>query len=415
LTAVPRQAGEPNLRFVVYWRQADWGFYGRRNEALARSLAAHPAVRDVLHLECVSLRGLLATALRAVAARDRGMRTAYWRQLRKAVARRPVTVAPGLRVKSLRVLGFTGPALVVRLNRWWLRRQLAPLQHPAPTALLCYPPAPYQDEVADSIPASSLLADLVDDVPAQERDPVRRRRKAAAFVALLPRCGAVFATSQRLAERYGDAAPSGIEFLPNGVRTDGAEPAPSSRRGGRRPRVGYAGTFNATLDQGLLEHLLAWNPNVDFVLIGPAAGAAAGFLRRMQERYGNCRYLGRKQHDELREHLAGCDVLVNLKRADEITRGNDSLKIYEYLATGKPVVSTPMAPADRLRDVVYTATHAPDFQQALRRALEENDPALVARRRVVAADNGWDRRAARIVARVQGLAAPLDGRRERVV
>ncbi|MGD8708895.1 MAG: hypothetical protein PVF40_00795, partial [Ectothiorhodospiraceae bacterium] len=85
--------------------------------------------------------------------------------------------------------------------------------------------------------------------------------------------------------------------------------------------------------------------------------------------------------------------------ADHRTRGNDSIKLYQYLATGKPVVSTSMSPADRMRDVLYVSDSPERFHGLLALALVENDGALRGRRRQIAAENAWERRVERIVER----------------
>lgn len=402
MTGAPRSRAAAGPRFVILWRQADWGLYRRRNEALARALATDPRVAGVVHLEVVSLKGLAAMLLRALTARDPELRAVHRLHLRKALSPRPVPVAEGLAVWSLPVPALSPWPPLRRLGRAVLRRRLRRLAAGPPPVLLVYPPHPFLLAVADALAPATVLADLVDDVPALEREPRRRAALEAAFVEILPRCRAVFATSPQLARRYAAHAPGGIECLPNGVQ---AAPAGDAGAGGEarggtaaRPRVGYVGALNRTLDRALTERLLQWNPAVEFLLIGPVERAAAGFVRQLAAHYPNCRHLGPRQHAAVARYLAGCDVLVNLKRADTTTRGNDSMKIYEYLATGKPVVSTSMAPADRLRDLVYVADEPAAFQRALERALAERDPGLRARRRRAAAENAWERRVERLLA-----------------
>lgn len=391
--------GNGRLRFIVYWRQADWGFYHRRNEAFTRILATRDAVDEVIHLETVSLKGVLANLVRAIRAQTPGMRAAYRLQVRKAVSPRPTRVAEHLAVQSLLIVAFSKHPAVQRLNRWLFRLQAAHLRTPRRTVLLAYPPAVYLADLERALRPDVVLADLVDDVPALESDPARRAARERAFVEILPRCHAVFATSDQLAQRYGRHAPCGIEFLPNGVSVRADAPAAAPDAHGRR-RVAYTGTLNYSLDTELVEYLLTHNPEVDFLLIGPVEAAAASFVRHISSAFPNCQYLGMKQHDDLQRHLESCDVLANLKRADRTTRGNDSIKIYEYLATGKPVVSTSMAPADRMRDLIYVADDKAQFHHLLQQALAENDPERRRRRRAVAAENAWERRVERILGRV---------------
>lgn len=402
------EAGAPvqatSRRFVVYWRQADWGFFHRRNEAFTRTLAAQGSVDEVVHLETISLKGLMASAVRALVLHNPPLRSVYRLHVRKTLARFPIRIDERLLVKSILIVAFSERVWLERLNRWLFHRQARRLHASKQTVLLAYPPAIYLQELRAALRPDLTLADLVDDVPAQEHEPHRRAALEKAFVEILPQCAAVFATSDSLAQRYGAHSPSGIEFLPNGVKPLKLPPCSEHERAPeQRPRVGYTGTLNRTLDRPLIEYLLSHNPNVEFILIGPVEQTAGAFVQRLTARFPNCRYLGRKRHDELQQHMADCDVLVNLKRADAGTRGNDSIKLYEYLATGKPVVSTPIAPADRLRDVVYVAEDKTQFHRLLQCALAEKAPGKRRQRRRIAADNSWDRRVARIIERVEQL------------
>jgi len=403
----------PPPHFFVYWRQADWGFYARRNEAFARNLAGREGVGNVTHLETVSLKGVLATAVRALTVRDPQLRRVYRLHLGKALSPRPITVADGLAVKSLVILRFGGGALTDRVNRLLIRRQVARLRAGLPSVLLAYPPAPYQHDVVEALRPTVLLADLVDDVPALEVDPGRRAAREREFVSLLPRCRAVFATSPRIVERYAEHAPAGIRFLPNGVAT-AAEPEAGAGDNGDRPRVAYTGMINRSLDFDVLTYLLACYPGVDFLLIGPVEADTRARRDALARTFGNCHYLGPRQHDEMRRLIAGCDVLLNLKRADRLTRGNDAIKIYEYLATGRPVVSTPMAPADRLHDLIGVATEPAEFERALGSALIDDDPHTRERRLAVAADNSWSRRVDVVLAGLAPTGTSLEREHEHV-
>lgn len=383
--------------FVVYWRQADWGFYHRRHEALTRGLADAEGIGPVLHLETISLKGLIANLWRGLFHRDAGMREAYRLQFRKA-AGGPVQVMPKLWVKSILVLAFLEQRHVAALNRrlwrWQARRVIR-----APVAVtLLYPPNHFPEELVTVARPRRLLADLVDDVPALESDPEKRRLREQAFTGPLRDCDGVFATSVQLAMRYGDHAPSGIEFLPNGVRVGAGEGKPVEA--GASPTVLYVGILNRSLDRRLLEYLLMHNPEVSFQLVGPVERDTRDFLRRIRREYPNCRYLGPKRADDVRALMARADVLVNLKTADVTTQGNDSIKIYEYLGTGKPIVSTSMAPADRMGELLYVADEPQAFHQCLGKALKERDPARASARLTAAADNGWSLRISRVLGRL---------------
>jgi hypothetical protein len=76
------------------------------------------------------------------------------------------------------------------------------------------------------------------------------------------------------------------------------------------------------------------------------------------------------------------------------------MKIYQYLATGKPIVTTPVSPADRFDNVMYVASDKFEFVKYLKLASEENDPEMRRKRINMALENTWSKRADIILNRV---------------
>ena len=84
-----------------------------------------------------------------------------------------------------------------------------------------------------------------------------------------------------------------------------------------------------------------------------------------------------------------CRITV---RVDAVTAATDPVKFYEYLAQGKPVVTTPLPElADRAR-LFYPARDGEEFLALLDRAVAEDDPALRSARRDYARQNDWTAR-----------------------
>ncbi|MEP7274246.1 MAG: glycosyltransferase, partial [Acidobacteriota bacterium] len=79
-------------------------------------------------------------------------------------------------------------------------------------------------------------------------------------------------------------------------------------------------------------------------------------------------------------------------KINQITESTDPVKLYEYLSAGKPVVSVNLPEVERHGEYVYIAGSTAEFAIKLDHALAENDPALVQRRRTLAAQNTWKTR-----------------------
>jgi glycosyltransferase involved in cell wall biosynthesis len=109
------------------------------------------------------------------------------------------------------------------------------------------------------------------------------------------------------------------------------------------PRIGFFGVIDERMDIELLNGLALKKPDWQFVLIGPVVKIDPGILPR----HSNIHYLGQKTYAELPRYIAHWDVAMMPFAINESTRYISPTKTPEYLAAGKPVVST------RVHDVVY--------------------------------------------------------------
>ena len=109
------------------------------------------------------------------------------------------------------------------------------------------------------------------------------------------------------------------------------------------PRLGFFGVVDERFDVELLDEVSRQRPDWHFVIIGPVVKIDPETLPRRE----NIHYLGGKNYQELPMYIAGWDVALLLFAQNQSTRFISPTKTPEYLAAGKPVISTP------IRDVVY--------------------------------------------------------------
>jgi UDP-galactopyranose mutase len=117
---------------------------------------------------------------------------------------------------------------------------------------------------------------------------------------------------------------------------------PPDQAGIPRPRLGFFGVIDERMDTKLLDAIAALRPDWHIVMIGPVVKIDPADLPRRP----NIHYLGNKEYQALPAYLAGWDVAMMPFALNESTRFISPTKTPEYLAAGKPVVSTP------IRDVV---------------------------------------------------------------
>ena len=136
-----------------------------------------------------------------------------------------------------------------------------------------------------------------------------------------------------------------------------------------KPRLGFYGVIDERFDIELLDKIAEARPNWSFVMVGPVVKISEDDLPRRP----NIHYLGGKTYDQLPAYLSGWDVALMPFAMNESTQFISPTKTPEYLAGGKPVVSTP------IKDVVRTyghlegvkiASNADEFIAACEAALE---------------------------------------------
>jgi UDP-galactopyranose mutase len=121
-----------------------------------------------------------------------------------------------------------------------------------------------------------------------------------------------------------------------------------------RPRLGFYGVIDERFDIELLDKIGQMRPDWSLVMVGPVVKIADGDLPRRP----NIHYLGNKTYPQLPAYLAGWDVALMPFAMNESTQFISPTKTPEYLAGGKPVVSTPV------RDVVRHYGHLEGVQIA---------------------------------------------------
>src|SRR5579872_4719276 len=105
-----------------------------------------------------------------------------------------------------------------------------------------------------------------------------------------------------------------------------------------RPRLGFYGVIDERFDTELLDRVAAARPDWSFVMVGPVVKISDGDLPKRP----NIHYLGGKTYDQLPAYLSGWDVALMPFAMNESTQFISPTKTPEYLAGGRPVVSTPV-------------------------------------------------------------------------
>jgi UDP-galactopyranose mutase len=180
------------------------------------------------------------------------------------------------------------------------------------------------------------------------------------------------------------------------------------------PRLGFFGVLDERLDIPLLEGLADARPDWQLVMLGPVVKIDPADLPRRS----NIHYLGPKGYMDLPRYIAGWDVALVLFARNDATRFISPTKTPEYLAAGKPVVST------SIRDIVNPygelglvriADAVPDFVSACDQALAEDPAARRARADAYLRNTSWDQTWSKTAMLLKAVSAPRPTRNERGV
>lgn len=202
-------------------------------------------------------------------------------------------------------------------------------------------------------------------------------------------------------KRHGNVHPfpSSVDRAHFGAARGGiADPA--DQAGIAHPRLGFYGVIDERIDLDLLASVADLRPDWQLVMVGPVVKISEDDLPRRP----NIHYLGGKSYDELPTYLGNWDVAMMPFAINEATRFISPTKTPEYLAAGKPVVSTPIKDVKRhyekLSGVMIAAT-AEQFVDAGERALAltaGQDGEWLAEVDLALADMSWDTTQARMAA-----------------
>ena len=158
-----------------------------------------------------------------------------------------------------------------------------------------------------------------------------------------------------------------------------------------RPRLGFFGVIDERLDVALVAALADANSDWDIVMAGPVVKIDP---QQLPQRH-NIKWLGMQSYDMLPYLLASWDVALMPFALNESTRFISPTKTLEYMAGGKPVVSTAISDVGRLYgEVVEIANNHAEFISACYRVLAESQRARVSRvdnMAAVVASHSWDR------------------------
>ncbi|MBI2910200.1 MAG: glycosyltransferase [Chloroflexi bacterium] len=387
--------GEP---FDIICFNDQWDKYRRRDKSIMLELAKRDEIDTILFVE---LPLTLTSLIKFLLGRTAQFTAERWARLRskgqifqegKVFVATPVCLLPFDRFEPLQEIN-------IRLMNLQRRRLVERFlkAHPMKNVVLWVNQPRFEAGFVGEFNERLLCYDLCDDHTEFRNTSARFKGRLEQEDAKLTAAADLIFVASRDLERKKRALKESVWRIPNaidfdyfrGVFASASEPDDLAALG--RPRLGYVGKITYRTDLGLVEHAARAHPEWNVVLIGPVSPGTEGVERLRELR--NVAFLGEKSYDEVPAYLKYVDVCIMPHKRTGLTTSQDPLKLYGYLASGKPIVSTDVAGVDAFADVVRISVSKESFVAQIEAALRESDGERAAKQLALAQENSWSSRA----------------------
>lgn len=149
-------------------------------------------------------------------------------------------------------------------------------------------------------------------------------------------------------------------FIPNGIDLDMYCDLSSDRPDDlpNKPTIGYVGLLQERVDVDLLFKAVTNFTTCNFVFIGPLL--SPNHYSKLQS-LPNVIFLGSKHHDLIPNYINHFDICLIPHKVNKFTKSMNPLKLYEYLAAGKEVITTPVPPSEKFLEVIHVVENEDEF------------------------------------------------------
>lgn len=163
----------------------------------------------------------------------------------------------------------------------------------------------------------------------------------------------------------------------------------------KAPILGYIGAIGEWFDFELVEEILRKYPNYSIILIGWVFRNSQKQIQNLERKYHNFHFLGRKNYEKLPNYIRFFDICMIPFRIYSLTKSVNPTKLYEYLATGKPIISTNLPEIEKFQDIVYVTKTKQEFVSSIKKIItNEHNPQ---KSFSLAEEHDWKEKASKMV------------------
>ncbi len=346
---------------VLCFGGEDWWYHNRGHYDM-RVMRALSGDVPVLYVNSLGMRVPRPSEGRMFVRRVHRKLRSLGRGLHRIDERFAVLSPPSIPGRAMRAAGpVTAMTIRRALRRLGIRRPLAWVA--CPTAADLLPAIPHAGLVYQRTDRYEAFTDVDADAIAARDRSLKRDADLVVY------CSGAFMEDDAEGLDHAVLVDHGVDAA-RFEAADAAGREPVDVAGLPRPRVGFVGAIDAhTFDPELFLEVSRRVPGASFVLVGGCT-LPEGWCRRP-----NVHLLGQRRPEQVADYMAACDVLIMPWRRSPWIDACHPVKLKEYLATGRPVVTTPFRELSRYPGLVATAEDGAGFAAMIERALEiEYDP-----------------------------------------
>lgn len=351
---------------ILYFSLIDWDFIYQRPQHLAERLSSN---NDFTYVQPFGLRNLRFSDIHRV-----------FRRLQSLFKR--LDVKRGLHIKNFFFIPITAPS-ITKINPFLLRYQMNSHVDPETIIWVTYP-SPLIPSILEGMKYGALVYEMMDDYP--NIHPKSKEEISCVEAWFVDKASLVITTSEALAEKANRIKKGvRIRVIGNGVDYDFFNNASKVRPlefKSLEKIIGYVGTISEWIDFNLVDYLADKRPDLNFVFIGPIRAKRLPLKKNIQ-------FIGTIDYEKVPAYCNGIDVCLIPFQRGEFADAINPVKLYEYLALGKPVVSYYMRELKRYKDIIYLADDKEGFLTCVERALNERDNGIIRLRKDIARMNDW--------------------------
>jgi len=334
------------LNIVLSWFMNDWGEFGRTYEKVAITLSQHERIGHVLVVLPPVRHPQKISAPFSI----------------QKISKKLSVCTPSVKV-------IDGSGSFYRFRTWAnetlpgivFKNTLKKLGYnKANTMLWLFPPSRYIETLLESVPHAYKVTQIVDnntfhsDMSEKEVAVIDAQYKRLASIS-----DTVITSSDLNFDFFKDLNSNTFKFI-NAVDSQfiGIASELPHKTNNTRPKLLYVGWISQRTDMALLKYIAQNRPDYDVIIAGPDEGPLE---ESNIQALDNVTYLGKVAYSTLPELFSSCDICLIPHKDNKYSQSMSPLKLFQYLASGRPVVSTDIGGIDHWKALIHIANSYAQF------------------------------------------------------